>query len=719
MSERRQRRNWYTMLRDDPLMRRPRPWASPLDPEPVIVQGFDLTGTMVYLSEPGAHVTPRTEPSTIDPALPLSARVTSPTPAYYARTYHDLAPDQRHAYLAWLAGGRRAPGVDRAFLRLYLYGLERRVLLDSASDLLAQEELPAIGRELVALEKAYRGQQVVSSIEKLLQVITILLISPDQEIPLPPIDASTWEEPPLLRFGLGTFVANKRPIPPAWAAVWAWYRRDTVIRSALYRATEEFQVVFADHYTRAYGEGLTFKPGKRDVSFLVHASNFTLGPTNLSLTGIPDIFSRPSAGQKLRPLIEQTWVDLGPYARAVSRSFRPDESLSMAALLPPILQTRAFPSIHESLRTLDTLLGDRPAATLSHADLVDLWWPRSWDGSPATRQLAAKDRKAFAALIGRFGYGIEPDPRYGKRAGQRATDDVTIFRADGAIPEEPGPAWNAAVVAAQLAAVILAQEGALDETTAAHLAGEVGAAFAPHPTEATRLAVWLRQLAASEEPVKIAGLKGFIDPLTEGERERIADLAIGIAGRQGTVAPAVVTLVQRIARTLGLDPASVPSRLFGAMTRDASTPAAPATARRASRARSGAFALDHTAIAATEAATAAVSDLLGGLLAEEDRPAAPAGATVRAGAAETIAGLDAAHSAMLRALAASGDATWPIATLEQLAQAHHLLGAGAIDTLNDAALDHADEPLLVDEGEAFTLDREVLALLLATAGTAP
>ncbi|MGN6033151.1 MAG: TerB N-terminal domain-containing protein, partial [Thermomicrobiales bacterium] len=436
---------------DDPGEPPARRWVGPHAPEPAIVQGFDLTGAMVYLAAPGVRRTTFSEPSEIDPTLPLAGNSRNTLPAYYARAYHDLEPDQRRAYLAWLADGRRAPDADRSFLRLYLNGLERRVLVDLADDPRVELELPAIMAEILALRETYGGRLAGGFADGLVQILTILLIDPAQPLPRPPIDPSDWEEPPLLRFGLGRFVAQKQPIPAEWAAVWAWYRRDVVIRSALLRTTDEFQAIFAHRYTEAYGEGLTFKPGKREVAIAYYSPNPSIGPVKLALSGIPDIFSRPAAGQKLRLLVEQVWTELGPYARAVSRTFTTDESLSMAALLPPILQSRDQPAIGEALRTLDLALGTSPAATatIPNTDLVDLWWPRSWDGSPAIRQLAAKDRRAFTALVGRFGYGVEPDPRYGKRPGQRASDDLTVFRAGEAVPPEPSPAWNAAVVAAQ------------------------------------------------------------------------------------------------------------------------------------------------------------------------------------------------------------------------------------------------------------------------------
>jgi len=688
-------------------------WASPLSHEPLTVQGIDLTGTMVYITEPDARLGFYGEPSAIDPALPVTRRSDGPAPAFYVRSYHDFTPEQRHGYLAWIAGGRRAAEADRAFIRLYIQGLERRLLVDFGTDPLVDAELPFLAAELARLQSTYARWVSYDFAGGLLELLAVLQLGPSDEPPLPAIDTVSWEAPLWLRVGLGRFAAQKRPIPADWAAVWAWYRRDVVIRSALLRTPDEFEAVFAHHYTQVHGEGLTFRPGKKEVVLGYNATNPTLGPIRIQLDGIPDIFSRPSAGQKLRTLAEQTWADLGPYARAVNRTSRIDESLSMATLLPPILQSRKHPGIGEALRTLDEALGANTAAALSERDLVELWWPPTWDGSLPTHQLAPKDRKALIALLGRFGYGAEPDLRYGRRPGYRVGQGLTVFRAGTEVPEAPGPAWEEAVVAAQCAAAILALEGDLDEATAAHLAAEIAGTFSLHPTEAIRIQITLSALAASDEPVKITGLKGFIDPLPDDEREQIGDFTIDVATRYGTVSPQVVSLVQKIARMLGLNPQEVPSRLFGAMTRS-SAPTQPTAQRPTRQHTSRQVSLDHTAIAATEAATAVVSSLLGEIFADDDHTAAhhtPAPED----AGTTVAGLDAVHSAMLRAMAAAETTSWSPEALESLAQGHHLMGLGAIDTLNDAALDLAGDPLLLEgDGSAFTIDEEVLATLLAS-----
>ena len=73
------------------------------------------------------------------------------------------------------------------------------------------------------------------------------------------------------------------------------------------------------------------------------------------------------------------------------------------------------------------------------------------------------------------------------------------------------------------------------------------------------------------------------------------------------------------------------------------------------------------------------------------------------GAVVLLAGLDAAHSALLRALVAQD--AWARAEFEELAATWQLMPDGALDRINEAALDAVDEPLLEDDdSDVFTVN---------------
>jgi hypothetical protein len=92
--------------------------------------------------------------------------------------------------------------------------------------------------------------------------------------------------------------------------------------------------------------------------------------------------------------------------------------------------------------------------------------------------------------------------------------------------------------------------------------------------------------------------------------------------------------------------------------------------------------------------TETVAALLGEIFAAEDHPVVPAPAPVGAGD-DQIGGLDAAHTRLLRTL--SGHASWTRADFRAAAASVGLLPDGALDVLNEAALETCGD--VVCEGE--------------------
>jgi hypothetical protein len=122
--------------------------------------------------------------------------------------------------------------------------------------------------------------------------------------------------------------------------------------------------------------------------------------------------------------------------------------------------------------------------------------------------------------------------------------------------------------------------------------------------------------------------------------------------------------------------------------------------------------LDPARVEVKLADSAAVSALLSDIFVDEEEPAAPPAAPdpPPAGDGERLAGLDTPHSSLLRALAARE--AWTRAEVEVIASERGLLPDGALDTINEAALEACGEP--VCEGDdPIELNTEALKELLA------
>ena len=194
-----------------------------------------------------------------------------------------------------------------------------------------------------------------------------------------------------------------------------------------------------------------------------------------------------------------------------------------------------------------------------------------------------------------------------------------------------------------------------------------------------------------------------------------------VAAADGVVSPAEITTLTKIFKLLGLDPASVYSRVHAATT--GGLPAAgPVTVRQQSpgapgyavppRPASGTshpqvVRLDEAVILAKLAETAAVSALLGSIFTDDDqapRPPPPATSGI------PLAGLDGPHSALLRALAARG--SWTRGELEAECAGLSLLPDGALATLNEAAYDAVGDPF-ADGDDPIDINRDVAQEMLA------
>src|SRR6185436_1489393 len=272
----------------------------------------------------------------------------------------------------------------------------------------------------------------------------------------------------------------------------------------------------------------------------------------------------------------------------------------------------------------------------------------------------------------------------------------------------------AAAVLLHLAATVSAADGEVTEREERHLLSHLESVLHLGAAERARLEAHLRWLLA--DPPGLTGLKKRIEPLEGTQRHAIGQFLITVAGADGHVGPEELKLLTRIYGLLGLEPQSVYSDVHTLAAAEPVTvrPAAPVPGGFAIPAPPPApgLALDPDKIRKKLAETEQVSSLLEGIFAADDEAARPTAAPPPAGPStgESIAGLDAAHSALLRQLAAR--TAWERLEVEHLTAALDLLPNGALEILNEAAFARCDAPLLEGD-ERIEIDPEILEELLA------
>ncbi|HEU4423953.1 MAG TPA: TerB N-terminal domain-containing protein, partial [Pilimelia sp.] len=273
-------------------------WLPP-DAPAVTVGGYIISGGLFYFgSALPATYAPMYEPALIDPMLPVRRiRLDTETPTNGARlSYADLTAGARAAYLEWLAGGRVGP-TPVAHLWLFLYGLERRILVDLAGTLGRTEEYAAIGAEITALRERYGDfAEFDDHAATLADLVTALagLGDPALRPPLAP-GAPVAELPVALRIGLGRYVAQGQPISAAWA--YAWYTHHPAVPwdTAVLDRPQEHQRTFATRYATTYpAAGMTVPVPSQELVLAYQPANPGFAWRTVRIhTQLPDLLTLP------------------------------------------------------------------------------------------------------------------------------------------------------------------------------------------------------------------------------------------------------------------------------------------------------------------------------------------------------------------------------------------------------------------------------------------
>jgi hypothetical protein len=250
-----------------------------------------------------------------------------------------------------------------------------------------------------------------------------------------------------------------------------------------------------------------------------------------------------------------------------------------------------------------------------------------------------------------------------------------------------------------------------------------------------------RNLVQLAQAASSAGLKKKLEPLPAGVKQAIACFLVQTANADGTVSREEVKLLEKIYRMLDLDPqrlyidlhqgASAPSVLGGVRAAGPRrVPGAVKPGRASKEAATGVgnarsavegFVLDTARIAALQQETARVSAILAEVFVEE-QPALSVEASnvqdsVEPDEPEVVAptpgallGLDDAHSTFLRLLVSRP--AWTRAELADAAADLELMLDGAIEQVNEASLDHWDEPL-TDGDDPVEINQDLAQRLAA------
>lgn len=671
---------------------------------------WTIPGGMIFVFGDSTKRLESNEASLIDTQLPVAPAGTPPAQMPYWPRYAEIDPSARAEYLGWLASGRSDPNVQLGCVFLFVYGLERRVIVDGRTSAQARAEMPTIVAELDRLLPIYGASASFAGYAGRLRSVAATLYL--QEVDFATITRRS--EPPgfdvlqpvatQLSVQLARTVRDGKPINADMALCW-WLSVPLGLRTPAVRCWPQFRELFQLRYAERYPAGLVIEKNRTRLRIpYASASPSLRAIQEVDVPGgeLPDVMRLTRPLRKVADVIDQCTDELNAYSRWLGKNADTGVALKGAALLPaPLFATAAGEAADGLRQAVERSLSGAPRGLVQTSDLFAHWRPDKGT------KMSKKDATQFSELLEKLGYGVEPDVRFG--GAPLETDSIAVvFRAsDPAPPKAPGAVYRGATVLLHIAAAVAAADGVVAPEERAAIEAQVLAIRGVTATERSRLAAHVEWLLASE--VSLRGIQKRLDALDPGARRAVAAFAVAVAGADGRIDAKEVKALEKIYQALGVAPSEVFEDLHALTTADAPA-SAPVVVRPAKSAApgfrippaptqpDGGVRLDMRRVQAKLAESAAVSELLSGIFTEdedardepEDRPSLektePAAALPEAGV------LDAAHAALARALAAKP--SWTAAELEAMARTQGLLPDGALDVINEAALDRGGEPAI-------------------------
>ena len=686
------------------------------------VGGYDIGG-MVYVGEGlRAQIGRKVENCLINPALPVATRIVrDATDAAYSPSYSDLSPSDRLGYLRWLASGRTDPNVAPPFLRLYFFGLERRLMLDDPS----KDERAALVGEVERLVGIYGEEYGLDEdMHSLLEHAAAL--DPESIEPTPErmVEHDGYALPLSVAVGLGHRLANGEQMDGECLLCWWLARPDTRLRVAERRIFAEFSELFVLRYEKRYPKGLkvTVPSGTKDFVYTAASGTFKR-PLFSGRTALPDIARIHRPIRIANRIAGECWKDLTPFSRFVGRKPHEREGLMAHVLLPTDLAIHRHNAELQKLHDWAARHVDRPDTELSVEDVL-----RVFEGK--TKVSARKQKLVVLSnALALGGLGIAPDARFTGRL-PNLKDPAVLFRLPSKVsrPAEMSPQYLRVLTIMHLVALVANADGSVSKAQWKALDSMVQLRPRLRAADKTRLRADLRWLA--EKPLGTVALKRRCATLRPNELDETCEMAVKVACAEGPVSPAQVQAVQKLYQAMGRAQDDVFANLH---RRTAKAPTRPITVRKPSQPprgfsvqrRSGdrirrvptPVSLDDGRISKIVADTRKVSQVLSEVFAEAEEavPTQPESKVDPAKPA-VFSGLDAAHCALLASLLRRR--SWTESEFARLAASHGLMAGGALETVNEWAFENFGEALLEDD-EDLTLNAEILQALRSKSEMVP
>ncbi|OTP80517.1 TerB N-terminal domain-containing protein [Caballeronia sordidicola] len=659
-------------------------WIAP--GQTVEIGDTSISGGMFYLGDVHRSTPRSIEACVIDPRADVADMGANQIAALGSKelSYGTLTAEQRRTYLEWLCSDRKKSDIHTGYLFFYLYGLERRVLVDGAAGKVGETEFADIARELRRLLNIDANYSWQKHLRNLLESVGLMSSRNGKMYnkPAPRGMAIGYQVPMDVRVAFAQAAVDKHPVPAGWALAWAKMDPLLVRRAAVTRCPEEFDKVFVRKYAERFKNGMLLSVNRTTLEVRPDPALSALRnlPVPGFLVGLPDIGAINGPRGRLQSLMNESASALDSYSRYLGRFPNAAGTLDATLMLPIELWPDAMQ------HALNALADEVRHGQIGVSTFGELLGRFKFTGNVTRDKMTA-----FCTVLSKAGIAIEPDVRLGART-PKPGDALALFATTaGADVLLADDAYSVATVMIDLAAAVAMADGTASDAGTSAIDNRIGTW--PEASEELKLRLKARSRVQLAQGASIAGFRKRLEPLAANLRNDLAALLVQVANADDVVSREKVKALEKVYRMMGIDT----QRLYSALHQDAGT-AKPAAS----------FTLDPARIAALKHETARVSAILADVFVEEQH--APVASKAAEPEQPPLIGLDDAHSTFLRLLVTR--VSWTRAELEDAASKLDLMLDGAMEQVNEASLDHWDEPL-TDGDDPVEINQELAQRLAA------
>lgn len=679
----------------------------------VRVKGITISGGMIYYNATHSQVY---HPSMVEESQMIgtgSGDFRRDLSGYYP-AYRNINPDDRRAYLNWLASDRSDPSAGIGFVFIYFYGLERRLVIDSKFDASIEDEKPVILEEirrLLAVYSANRSfKRYATSLSDFVEVSTEY--SPDfhesimaETLKIETGAVNSKVSKHSISIAISQLVDQQKTITADWAYLWAQQFSSmldkTVVsyKPLLYKA---FQQVFESRYPN----GFYATPSKVPLTVNYQAAASGAGLIEKPIGKLTDVVNAEANAAKIRELLNDVSELTEPYWRIKRRAATSGFVFDLFLHLPTSLWPQKI------LDMAAKLLKKVDSKEMPLGDIVNVF------GMVSVNR--ANLQKLFTRLA-ELGIYAEPSIIQGAST-PKVVDALLLYRHESnAHLQAPSAGFHGATVFAELACAVSAADGHVSTEEIEHIHHRI--AHWPGLTSFEQKCIASKVTMFLKQTVTFAKLKAKLKLIPPEEIDSVARMLAGVSGADNNLNPLEIALLEKIFAAL-----EIPDKLYSYLH---SSPAAstnnqeaqgglssidnvvvtassqissPSSGAELAAPKVAAINLDFKKIAALQAETKHVSSILSAVFDQDSDNAQPhevisaveptASGTV---SFEVFPSLNSKQAIFLNRFLTNP--AWAKDELNTIASDLGLMVDGTLDVINELAWDVFDDPLF--EGDHY------------------